>query len=215
MPETSWIAVSYGAGSSLVKSRSVVPAVRLWTSWMICWQAVPSRLPGTRPSSRRLSGSTAVGSQSSPRRRSSGSSWSAPQELVHLKWESPGTLCHGGTHEVTRLLRDFDRDLAQGLTVSDVCRKAGIAATTSYRWRRRPDPARVDAARRCRERDAEVERLKRRVAELMRDQPRLQDIANKTWSAPTNSGPRPTTWARITGSRNGGPPGSGGATGRP
>src|SRR3954469_6261346 len=36
-------------------------------------QAAPSRLPGTRPSSRRLSGATAVWSQSSPRSRSSGS----------------------------------------------------------------------------------------------------------------------------------------------
>jgi len=83
--------------------------------------------------------------------------------------------------EVARLLRDFDRDLARGLTVPDVCRKAGIAETTSYRWRRRHDPAKVDADRRCRELEAEVERLKRIGAELMLDRQMLQDLAEKEW----------------------------------
>ena len=83
--------------------------------------------------------------------------------------------------EVARLLRDIDRDLAQGLTISDVCRKIGIAETTYYRWRQRHDPAQVDADRRCRELQAEVERLKRLVAELMLDKQMLQDIAQKKW----------------------------------
>jgi putative transposase len=83
--------------------------------------------------------------------------------------------------EVARLLRDFDRDLAKGLTVPDVCRKAGIAATTYYRWRQRHDPVKVDADRRCRELEVEVERLKRIVAELMLDRQMLQDIAKKKW----------------------------------
>ena len=43
--------------------------------------------------------------------------------------------------EVTRLLREVERDLAKGLTVSDVCRKIGVAETTSYRWRQRHNPA--------------------------------------------------------------------------
>jgi transposase len=34
--------------------------------------------------------------------------WPAPQKLVHLKWESLGTLCHGGTHaEATDRRRDY------------------------------------------------------------------------------------------------------------
>jgi len=62
--------------------------------------------------------------------------------------------------EVARLLRDIDRDLAKGLTISDVCRKINIAETTYYRWRQRHDPAQVNADRRCRELEGEVERLK-------------------------------------------------------
>ena len=82
--------------------------------------------------------------------------------------------------EVTRLLRDVERDLAKGLTISDVCRTIGIAETTYYRWRQRHDPLKVDADRRCRELEAEVERLKRLVAELMLDKQMLQDIAKKS-----------------------------------
>jgi Transposase. len=78
-------------------------------------------------------------------------------------------------------LRDADRDLAKGLTVADVCRKLGIAENTSYRWRQQHDPAQVDDARRVRELQGAVERLKRLVAELMLDKQMLQDIAKKKW----------------------------------
>ena len=81
---------------------------------------------------------------------------------------------------VARLLRDVDHDLSKGPTVSDACRKIGIAETTYYRWRQRHDPAVVDADRRCRELESEVERLKRLVAELMLDKQMLQDIAKKS-----------------------------------
>ena len=83
--------------------------------------------------------------------------------------------------EVARLLREVERDLAKGLTVSDVCRKIGVAETTYYRWRQRHDPAKHDADRRCCELESEVERLKRIVAELMLDRQMLQDIAKKKW----------------------------------
>jgi putative transposase len=83
--------------------------------------------------------------------------------------------------EVARLLRDADRDLAKGLRVSDICRKLGIAQTTYHRWRQRHDPARVDVDRRCRELEAETERLKLLVAELLLDKQMLQDLAKKKW----------------------------------
>lgn len=83
--------------------------------------------------------------------------------------------------EVARLLKDADRDLAKGITVSDFCRKVGIAETTYYRWRVRNDPNQVDAERRVRELEKEVERLKRLVAELLLDKTMLQEVAKKKW----------------------------------
>ena len=67
------------------------------------------------------------------------------------------------------------------MTVSDACRNVGIAETICYRWRQRHDPATVDADRRCRELEAEVDRLKRLVAEPMLDKQMLQDIAKRKW----------------------------------
>ena len=83
--------------------------------------------------------------------------------------------------QIVRLLRDADRDLAKGLTVADVCRKLGIAENTYYRWRQQHDPAKVDDARRVRQLEAEVERLKLLVAELLLDKKMLQDVAKKEW----------------------------------
>ena len=83
--------------------------------------------------------------------------------------------------QIVRLLRDADRDLAKGLTVADVCRKLGISQNAYYRWRQRHDPAQVDDARRVRELQVEVERLKLLVAELLLDKKMLQDVAKKKW----------------------------------
>ena len=38
--------------------------------------------------------------------------------------------------EITRFLKEADRDLAKKLTVSDICRKHGISPSMYYRWRR-------------------------------------------------------------------------------
>jgi putative transposase len=83
--------------------------------------------------------------------------------------------------QITRLLREADRDLSKGLTVTDVCRKLGISQNAYYRWRQRFDPARVDESRRIRELETEVERLKLLVAELLLDKKMLQEVAKKKW----------------------------------
>jgi putative transposase len=83
--------------------------------------------------------------------------------------------------EVARSLREADHDLAKGLTISDVCRKQGIAEATYYRWRQQHDPGQVDTDRRCRELEREVDRLKKLVAELLLDKTMLQEIAKKKW----------------------------------
>jgi putative transposase len=83
--------------------------------------------------------------------------------------------------QIVRLLREADRDLAKGLTITDVCRKLGLSQSADYRWRQHHDPARADDARRVRELQAEVERLKLLVAELLLDKRMLQDVAKKKW----------------------------------
>jgi putative transposase len=83
--------------------------------------------------------------------------------------------------QISRLLREADRDLAKGLTVADICRKLGIAENTFYRWRQLHDPAKVDDARRVRELQTEVDRLKRLVAELLLDKQMLQEVLKKKW----------------------------------
>lgn len=83
--------------------------------------------------------------------------------------------------QIRRLLREADQDLARGLTVADVCRKAGISQNTYHRWRRLNDSSAVDEGRRVRELEAEVERLKLLVAELLLDKKMLQDVAKKKW----------------------------------
>ena len=83
--------------------------------------------------------------------------------------------------QIKRLLREADRDLAKGLTVSDACRKLGVSENTFYRWRQRHDPTQVDDGRRVRELQVEVERLKLLLAEVMLDKQILQDVAKKKW----------------------------------
>jgi putative transposase len=83
--------------------------------------------------------------------------------------------------QITRLLREADRDLAKKLTVTDICRKHGISQSMYYRWRDKRDPNKVDSDRQQREMEAENDRLKKLVAELLLDNQILQDISKKKW----------------------------------
>lgn len=83
--------------------------------------------------------------------------------------------------EIARVLREAERDLAKGLTVSDICRKHGFAETTYYRWRQEHAPEQVNSDRRCRALELELDRLKKLVADLLLEKQMLQDIAKKKW----------------------------------
>ena len=83
--------------------------------------------------------------------------------------------------QIQRLLKDADRDLAKGLTVADVCRKFGITQSSFFRWRQRFDPARADESRQLRELQAELDRLKLLVADLLLEKTMLQQVAKKKW----------------------------------
>jgi putative transposase len=83
--------------------------------------------------------------------------------------------------DISRLLKEADRDLAKGLTVSDICRKHGISQSMYYRWRQKRDPDKLDSERKYRESEREIDRLKKLVAELLLDNQMLQDITKKKW----------------------------------
>ena len=83
--------------------------------------------------------------------------------------------------EIKRLLAEAERDLARGLTVTDVCRKLGISEATFHRWRQRFSAARPDEPRQLKQLQSEVGRLKELVAELLLDKRMLQDIVKKKW----------------------------------
>jgi len=83
--------------------------------------------------------------------------------------------------EIKRLLAEASRDLAKGLSVADVCRKIGVSEATYHRWRLAFSPAMADDARRVKQLESEVARLKELVAELMLDKRMLQDVAKKKW----------------------------------
>ena len=81
--------------------------------------------------------------------------------------------------EVITKLRQAEADLAQGLTVGQVCQKLAISEQTYHRWRARYGGLKADDAKRLKELEAENARLKRLVAELALDKQMLQEVARK------------------------------------
>jgi hypothetical protein len=72
------------------------------------------------------------------------------------------------------LRRKADHDNLKVLTISEIYRNQTIAETICYRWRQRHGPGQVDTDRRCPERELEVNRLTRLVAELLLDKTMLR-----------------------------------------
>ena len=83
--------------------------------------------------------------------------------------------------EIITKLRQADGDLAQGLTVGQVCQRLGVSEPTLHRWRHQYGGLRADEAKRLKELEAENARLKRLVAELALDKQLLQEVAQKKW----------------------------------
>jgi putative transposase len=85
------------------------------------------------------------------------------------------------SEQVITKLRDAEADLAQGLSIAQVCRKLAVSESTMHRWRNEYGGMTTVEAQRLRELEAENERLKRLVAELTLDQHMLQEVAKKKW----------------------------------
>ena len=79
--------------------------------------------------------------------------------------------------EIIHKLREADVRLSQGMNVSQVCKRIGIADQTYYRWRKTYGGMKVDQAKRLKELEAENARLKRAVADLTVDKLILKEVA--------------------------------------
>jgi putative transposase len=84
-----------------------------------------------------------------------------------------------GPDRIAAILCEIQADLAAGLNLNQACRKAGIAATTYYRWKALQENPQSNEQLRVSELEAEVGRLKLLVAELALDRRMLQEALKK------------------------------------
>jgi transposase-like protein len=82
--------------------------------------------------------------------------------------------------QIIAKLRQAEADLANGLTLGQVCQKLAVSEQTFHRWRHRYGGLKADDAKRLKELEAENARLKRLVADLLLDKQMLQEVAKKT-----------------------------------
>ena len=80
--------------------------------------------------------------------------------------------------EIVNKLRQADVLIAQGRTISQVCKEIGVADQTYYRWRKEYGGMRVDQAKRLKDLEKENTRLKRIVADQALDLAILKDVAS-------------------------------------
>lgn len=66
-----------------------------------------------------------------------------------------------------------------GIPITEVCRKAGIAEATFYNWRKRYAGLMPSEVKRLRQLEEENAKLKRIVADLSLDKAMLQDVLAK------------------------------------
>jgi putative transposase len=73
------------------------------------------------------------------------------------------------TEQIVAKLREAERLQAQGLTISQVCKRLQISDQTFFRWRIKYGALKEDEAQRLKALEAENARLKRIVAEQALD----------------------------------------------
>jgi putative transposase len=71
------------------------------------------------------------------------------------------------------------RQAESGTSVSEICRKMGIAEQTFYRWKKKFSGMGVAEVRRLRVLEEENRKLKQLVADLSLDKQMLQDVLRK------------------------------------
>jgi transposase-like protein len=84
---------------------------------------------------------------------------------------------HYGAEQVIPLLRQIEVETANGKTVSEACRAAGIKDPAYYRWKKQYGGMRIDEAKRMKELDKENTRLRKAISDLTLDIQILKEVA--------------------------------------
>jgi len=71
------------------------------------------------------------------------------------------------------------RQVEEGTTVEEVCRKAGISEATYYNWRKKYGGLMPSEMKRLKQFEEENQRLKKLVADLSLDKEMLQDVIRR------------------------------------
>ena len=79
--------------------------------------------------------------------------------------------------QIIAKLRQADADLANGLTVEQICKRLGIAVQTYWRWRNQYCGMKADEMKRLKELEKENTRLKKIVADQALDISMLKEVA--------------------------------------
>lgn len=79
--------------------------------------------------------------------------------------------------QILRILREVEN----GTSVAEVCRKYEVSDATLYRWRSKYDGMDMTQLQRLRELEAENARLKKIVAQQLLDNDALKDLLGKKW----------------------------------
>ena len=83
--------------------------------------------------------------------------------------------------QVIRKLREADRMLGEGKSISEVCKALEVSEPTYHRWRNQYGGMKADDAKRLRELERENQRLKRIVADQALETQALKEIAKGNW----------------------------------
>jgi putative transposase len=80
--------------------------------------------------------------------------------------------------DIVTILREAE---ASTESVTDFCRRKGIAEATLYRWRQKYGNLQVDEAKRLKALEAENAKLKKMLAEAMLANEGLKEVLVKKW----------------------------------
>ena len=78
---------------------------------------------------------------------------------------------------------------ADGIPVSEICRRAGISQATYFNWKKKYDGLLPTEMKRLKQLEDENGKLRKLVADLSLDKEMLQDVIRRNvWSAPSLQG---------------------------